>query len=225
MGKPKAGEQPGPPALTHEQARTQMPEYVLDLRAGRDIQAEYAALAAHLAQCPGCRAEAHELIELAESIYLGAVEPAPAAPQLSLAFLRPAAAQARTVQASWRDTLGRVVVSFTAELLSAIGQPTIAQAARGATLYRYQRSDAGLSLTIEIREDEQRHELAQVHVLVDMAERDPLEQAGALVTLVSDGQARERNTDETGLAVFRDVPRATLPHLRVLVAPLGESVP
>lgn len=98
------------------------PAYATSTALGAAPQAD---LVAYLANCPTCRAELDELVELARVAYIGQIEPSHDYPQPNLSFL--GQPQPRPVdQPSLLDDLGRLIIVFTEALLTTLHKPSLA---------------------------------------------------------------------------------------------------
>lgn len=220
-----AASPPGIAEWDHKTTRERLPEYVTALTLGGPPGADDPDVAAHLELCAACRGELEELLALTRAAYAGEIEPAAAYPAPDLSFLPPPVptpppAGAGHGRACLIDEAGRLVVQFSQALLDLLRPPALAGAARGRLLYRYTQSPgsvADLDLTIEVFAEEADPVLGRISVCVEAPDRDPLDQAGALVTLHAGDLAHSGETDETGSIDFAAVPLAALATLRVTV--------
>jgi hypothetical protein len=203
----------------HDAIAAQLYEYAAARALGDTPEGRFPQIAAHLTECPDCRAALDELLGLVIPAYGGAVPPAARRPRWSV----PAASAAI---APWSvDRFGRLLVQFSAALLDAIRQPVVA-AVRGQERYHYE-VQAGLvppvRLTIEIVADEADPALGHVEVQVDVGTLGPLDQAGTRVVLRAGEREWAAETDATGYAIFAGIPGADLPGLRIEVVPAAEK--
>lgn len=214
----------------HETFRERLPEYATTLVLGGPGERSAPDIAAHVAGCATCRDELEELLALTHAAYAGEIAPATTYPVPDLSFL-PRSTPMFVPEVSpprrewWIDEARRLVVQFSQALLDLLRPPTLAGATRGRLLYHYTQAPgtvADLDLTIEVFLEGSDPALARVSVCVEASGRDPLDQAGAVVTLHAVGLSRSGVTDETGGVDFATVPLAALPDLRVTVQ-LGRS--
>ena len=205
--------------------RELLPEYATAEALGQAPEDLYPGVAAHLSRCLMCRAELNELRELILAAYTGRIEPAAAYPEADLSFLPRREPAAQAPEQAWRiDDLGRLVVSFSQALLSALRQPALAGAARGALLYTYALGPAALpdrEVRIEVFVEDAGRDLGFVRVGVEHLSRDPLDQPPNQVVLRAGDVAWHGETDESGYAAFESVPLALLPQLEVEITTRG----
>lgn len=204
--------------LSHEAIHERLPEYAMIAALGREPEAVYPDVAAHLARCAGCRERLSKLVVLTAAAYAGDVAPAPPYPAPDLAFLRP---DEREPELSWWiDEARRVVIDCSQALLGALRPSTLAGATRGGALYRYEQEPGtlpDLELAIEIFAEDEARQLGWVRVSIEVPSCDPLEQPPTAVSLQATDLDRTGTTDETGLVDFAAVPLAALSSLRVIV--------
>jgi hypothetical protein len=211
---------------SHEETRALLPGYATAMALGQAPEMRYSAVAAHLHDCPTCRADLEELLELVEPVYRGQLIPAASYPQVDLSFLRSSAPRAVEPRPSWFvDSLHRLVVEFSDALLGSMGQSAFAQAARGAALYHYTPEPAppnNLGITIDVFASDSDPDVGNVQVLLDIPSRDPFDQSGTAVTLRVADRVWEGSTSSTGSVTFADVPLERLSQLRVEISlPVG----
>jgi hypothetical protein len=213
-------------SFSHDALRERLPEYAttIILRHAVALKDTDQIIQDHLKVCVACQTELAELIELGGPLYRGEVEMLYDPPHFQLDFLRTGAAKAPVAQPSWwRDQLGRLFVQFSNELLSALRPRSQLMAARseGMTLLRYQpQADppGSFYLTIDIL-DQRDPETVALHVQIDLADRDALNQEQTIVRIEGRGQVWSDETNESGVAIFPDIPRQLLAELRVAIDP------
>jgi hypothetical protein len=205
---------------SHKEARMAFPEYAVAMALGQAPRTQFPEVAAHLDHCAACRAELETLLELVAPIYSGQVEPTADLPGLDISFLRVGARPPLEPARPWFiDEARRLVVSFSEALLAALRPAAVVRAARGDALYRYQPAlPSQLSLTIDVFASSDGADMVNIQVLIDVPDRDPLEQAGIPVTLRMGDIVRQEATGETGSATFAAVPMGLLPSIRIEIA-------
>ena len=207
--------------------REALPAYAAALASGIDAAPD-SGIAEHLAACPECAAELHELLELVRPAYTGAFTPAAHYPAIDLTFLEASVQLPQPTAPVWRFDAGRLVIRFSAALLDGMRlQPLAgaARAARGQLILRYTQEPGSvhdLDVSIEVYTEDAVKQQGRVRVGVDVASRSPLEQHGSLVTLYLGNSNWEAETDETGCVDFVPIPLGDLPSLRVEITPLRE---
>jgi len=210
------------PPDAHERAREAMPEYAARRALGQQPDLSPPEAAGHLDSCAVCRSELAELAELTEAAYGGLLEPAPAYPKPSLAFLGTCPTPPDPAeQPGLLDQLGRLVISFSEQLLASLQAPSLAGALRGQLLYRYTQGGGprNIDVTIEIFSEDTARDRGRVQVMVDLPDRDPLDQSGCQVIVQTGDASWTGATDETGCVSFIGIPLQALPRLRVEVVP------
>jgi hypothetical protein len=125
-------------------------------------------------------------------------------------------------RSSWFiDSLRRLVVQFSEELLASMRQPAYAQAARGPAIYHYTPDPAppgNLGLTIDVFADERIADKGNIQVLLDVPSRDPFDQSGTRVNLRIGDLTWEGSTSTTGSVTFAAVPLKELARMRIEIA-------
>ena len=208
--------------------REELPAYAAALAVGADAAARAPSIAAHLAACPDCAAELHELLELVRPAYAGALTPAAHYPAVDLTFLEAPMQLPQPTAPAWRFDSGRLTIQFSNALLASMRQRPLVGAARGARgelIFRYTQEPASLhdlDVSIEVYTEDAAQQQGRVRVGVDVASRSPLDQHGSLVTLYLGEVNWEAETDETGCVDFVPIPLEELPSLRVEIIPLRE---
>jgi hypothetical protein len=208
--------------------REELPAYASALAIGVEAAARAPGLAAHLADCPDCAAELHELLELILPAYAGALAPAARYPAIDLTFLEAPMQLPQPTAPVWRFDAGRLVIRFSAALLAGMRQPPLAGAARAARsqlIFRYTQEPGSvhdLDVSIEVYAEDVAQQHGRVRVGVDVGSRSPLDQNGSLVTLYLGAANWEAETDETGCVDFVPVPLEELSSLRVEITPLTQ---
>ena len=208
--------------------REELPAYAAALATGADAAASAPGFAAHLAACPDCAAELHELLELVRPAYAGTLTPATRYPAVDLTFLEVPMQLPQPTAPVWRFDAGRLAIRFSNALLSSLRQPSLAGAARGARgelIFRYTQEPGSvqdLDVSIEVYTEDAAQQQGRVRVGVDVGTRSPLDQHGSLVTLYLGEANWEAETDETGCVDFVPIPLEELPSLRVEITPLRE---
>jgi len=209
--------------------REELPAYAAALAVGADAAARAPSIAAHLAACPECAAELHELLELVRPAYAGALTPAAHYPAVDLTFLEAPMQLPQPTAPAWRFDAGRLAIRFSDALLASMRQRPLVGAARGARgelIFRYTQEPASLhdlDVSIEVYTEDAAQQQGRVRVGVDVASRSPLDQHGSLVTLYLGEANWEAETDETGCVDFVPVPLEDLPSLRVEITPLNSA--
>jgi len=207
---------------SHEEARESLPSYAVAMALGLAPEIRFPDVAAHLNDCPDCRAELDTLLELVLPAYRGQIAPADSYPQFDLAFLGMSSARAQEASSNWFiDSLRRLVVEFSEELLASLRQPTYAQAARGPAMYHYTPDPAppgNLGLTIDVFADERMADQGNIQVLLDVPSRDPFDQSGMRVNLRIGDLSWEGSTSTTGSVTFAAVPLKELARMRIEIA-------
>ncbi len=209
--------------------REELPAYAAALAVGADAAARAPSIAAHLAACPDCAAELHELLELVRPAYAGALTPAAHYPAVDLTFLEAPMQLPQPTAPAWRFDAGRLAIRFSDALLASMRQRPLVGAARGARgelIFRYTQEPASLhdlDVSIEVYTEDVAQQQGRVRVGVDVASRSPLDQHGSLVTLYLGEANWEAETDETGCVDFVPVPLEDLPSLRVEITPLNSA--
>jgi hypothetical protein len=208
--------------------RAALPAYATALALGGAADAPDPSVASHLAACPDCAAELHELLELVQPAYAGTLAPAARSPAANLTFLEVPMQHLPQATLPWRLDAGRLAIQFSDALLSSIRQPRLAGAARagrGQLIFRYIQEPSSLhdlDVSIEVYAEGASQQHGRVRVGVDVPSRSPLEQSGNLVTLYLGNANWEAETDETGCVDFVPVPLEDLASLRVEITPLRE---
>ena len=210
------------PSRSHEETRESFPSYAMAMALGQAPEVRFPDVAAHLQDCPDCRAELDTLLELVIPAYRGQVTPADSYPQFNLAFLGSATTGAQDGTSNWLiDSLKKLVVEFSEGLLTSLQQPAYAQAARGPALYHYTPEPAppgNLGLTIDVFADESVAEQGNIQVLLDVPSRDPFDQSGMRVNLRIGDLSWEGSTSTTGSVTFAAVPLKDLARMRIEIA-------
>lgn len=212
---------PGAWKLSHEAARAMLPEYATAAALGSQPEETDPALDDHIRRCDVCRAELEELTTLAKHAFSGRLDPADDYPNFDLSFIKPAP-EARASYPWFLDQLGRLIVTFSEELLAGLRQPTLAGAPRGQLLYRYTQEPGparNLELSIEVFTEDTARTTARVQVIVDVPDYGALDQSGSQVTLRYGEASCSGETDDSGCVDFKRIPLDALPNLRVEVAP------
>lgn len=203
--------------------RELLPEYATLAVLGKEPEKIYPPVPAHLNICETCRAEFAELLSLTTDMYSGQVTVPSSYPAFDFTFLSgPTAAAPTQRQPCLIDTLGRVIIVFSEQLLKMLCQPTIAGALRGQLLYRYMpdaESLHNLHVLIEAFAEDAAGELGRVRVDVDVPSRGPFDQSGSQVVLRADGDVWQDETDEIGSVDFAPFPLGSLPRLHVQITP------
>ncbi len=208
--------------------REELPAYATALAIGADAAARAPSIAAHLAACPDCAAELHELLELVRPAYAGTLTPAARYPAIDLAFLEAPMQLPPPTAPVWQLDAGRLAIRFSAALLASMRQQPLAgaaRAARGQLIFRYTQEPGSihdLDVLIEVYTEDVAQRQGRVRVGVDVASRSPLDQHGSLVTLYLGDASWAAETDETGCVDFVPVSLEDLPSLRVEITPLRE---
>lgn len=210
--KPEEGDRAA--RLVCDRIREHLADYLERQERGLPADAIDRDVAAHLATCADCRELLNEITLVAAASVDAEIAPVPAGATPDLSFLRPIQAQ----RAQTGDDVGRIVITFSAELLASMRPPQSERAVRGQPRYHYDNeceSDRDLAVSIDIHDDEQADDRAQIIVQVRPARRVAFDQAGAHIHLSAGDFAAEAATNELGRAVFAGVPRARLIGMQV----------
>jgi hypothetical protein len=151
-----------------------------------------------------------QLLDLTHAVFSGELTPDAGAGEYSLAFLDPAAQQAR-----YRIPAGEVYLG-----MQALGG--LAGATRGMLVGRYTQALGELndaSVTVEIFTADVKASQGRVRVGVDVPGRDPLDQSGARVTLRIGANCWSGATDDAGWVDLGPVPLAGLAQMRIEIDP------
>ena len=210
------------PSRSHEEVQESLPSYAVAMALGQAPEIYFPDIAAHFQDCPDCRAELDALLALVLPAYRGQIAPADSYPLFDLTFLRMVPARAPAASASWFiDSLRRLVIQFSEELLAGLRQPAFAQAARGPAIYHYTPDPAppgNLGLTIDVFADERLADQGNIQVLLDVPSRDPFDQSGTRVNLRIGDLTWEGSTSTTGSVTFAAVPLKELARMRIEIA-------
>lgn len=213
---------PAQPSRSHEEALEALPSFAAAMALGQAPEIHFPNEAAHFQGCASCRAELDRLLELVIPAYRGQIAPADSYPLFDLTFLGTAAKPAQAPRSKWFvDSLRKLVLEFSEELLASLRQQTFAQAARGPAIYHYTPDPAppaNLGLTIDVFADEQVAEQGNIQVLLDVPSRDPFDQSGTRVSLRIGDLTWEGSTSTTGSVTFAAVPLNELARMRIEIA-------
>jgi hypothetical protein len=185
---------------------------------GQAPEGTFSHLAAHLRDCPACRAEFEELLALVLPTYQGQIAPADSYPPFDLSFLRAAPASLPSAPNRPIDGRRRLVFQFSAGLLLSMQAAASAHPTRGPLLYRYapaRQPPGDVGLTIDIFASEHDPACGDVQLSVDLPSCDPFDQSGTRVRLLAGDQEWAGSTSATGMATFAAVPLDLLAQLRV----------
>lgn len=208
------------PERSHEQAREVFPEYAAAIVFGQAAEQMYPSVAAHVRECPSCRAELEELLALMLPAYQGQVAPAETYPQFDLSFLRPAPSLAAPPANWFIDELRRLVVVFTDTLLQSMQVAAQLQPTRGVLLYHYAPSPVppgDLDLAIDIFADDASPDRGNIQVLIDNPALDPFDQSGMRVQIGAGDESWSTSTNPAGAALVAGVPLQLLSQLRIQI--------
>jgi len=205
---------------SHEEAREVFPEYATAMALGQAAEETYPHVAAHLRECPTCRAELDELLALVLLTYQGHIAPAEKYPPFDLSFLQPVVAPPVTHSNWFIDDLRRLVVIFTDAMLQSMHTAAALQPTRGLLLYHYTPTPpppGDLGVVIDIFADDQLSELGSVQVVLDNPALDPFDQSGMNVLLQVDDEVWSSSTNAAGSATIAGVPLKLLSQLRIQI--------
>lgn len=219
--------------LTCEQCEDRMSDYLQAEWQGHAHETQWHSIALHLRLCPHCAALYAELTDLAALADDDHAATPPQYPTPDLSFLH--SERAGTLQSAlvpWSlDKLGRLVITFSTELLQTMRQtlrpPTsaLAPVKSQASAQRYQLAiaDAVDDLAATITVEPTRNDPQQCNVVVEVqipSRGGWPHLAGTQVTLTRGEQAQETQmTDAFGKAVFGGIAVDELPRLVVAIAP------
>jgi hypothetical protein len=220
--------------LTCVECEALLPEYVQAEQSGREGEARWERVAAHLASCPHC-AEARAALEVLLDLAYGAPGGRPErAPAPDVAFLPPSPRETPAPRETplWRlDELGRLIVELTDHVLGSLlpqARPAAhalagLKSAAPGTLFELpiQVPDADLNVTIQAEGERAAPERCTLCVLVDIPSRGGWPNlAGTEVTLKQAGNAPSLAwTDAYGEAIFEGVPVENLAGLVIEIMP------
>jgi hypothetical protein len=218
------------PAPDCRACQEQLAAYVDAEMAGLDAEPGFSAVRAHLQSCENCQVDYQELRELLalERADEMTAPPAPAAfdfgyleapvagPDGAATTRKPASARTW-----WWDTAGRLIIRFSADLLSGLAtpglQPSYLKGTRASEV-EYAMTDPAEDVEVRVRAAPSQEGSAAYDVVVDVeaARRGGWPHlAGILVTLRTgkNEAATTRETDAFGTASFEDIPAEALPEL------------
>lgn len=207
----QAKQNPGGAPISCDELAALLPKYLPRRESGSFDQ----RIEAHLSGCPTCLAALFDLSELSEAAASGAIPAASRYPRPELSFLRDSA----TAQLWKLDPLGRLVISFSAALLTSL-RPTVGATTRSRQLLRYEQKpapDQPLKVLIEVYGDVADATTCRVAVKVREPSRGSFEQGEIELTLEVGQVTRREVTTELGSAVFEGVPINKLGDLRLTV--------
>lgn len=210
----------------HEELHDTLAAYAMVAVLGKDAEAAYPVVAAHLEQCVVCSSELRELMELTRVAYTGEVQVARVYPQPKLDFLQLQHAPEQNTARPWSvDALGRLVVQFSQPLLELLRQKSLAGAMRGQQLYHYVQESGSLqdvNVTIDVFAENAVRGPGHVRVVVEVFSLSPLDQGGSRVIVRAGDDVWQGETDETGSVDFAPVPLDIIPVMRVEIDPRRE---
>lgn len=223
--------------LTCQQCQDRLPEYLQAELQGQAHDPQWHPIALHLEQCPHCAAVYAELAELATLAdgEHGTEPPHYPAPRLS--FLgSERAAPSQPANKPWQlDTVGRLVIAFSAELLRAL-QPPMPPALAGAGIKSGTASR--MLYQFALKEDVEDREIT---ITVEQTQGDPTDcaiivqvdipslggwphLAGTEITLSRGAQELEmQTTDAFGKALFSGIAVTDLPQLTFTISSTGPA--
>lgn len=200
-----------------------LPGYVDAQVAGQEAARQFPAVRAHLMECPSCQQIYTELHALLSAEAADTLAQPPLAPAFNFAYLNNTPAASRP----WRwDSLGRLVIRFSSELLAALASP----AARPAYAYlksssaggwQIEAGSAAEDLHVQVHVEPQRRNpaLVTLELDVDVPSRGGWPHLDDIRVALRRGEVllAEQLTDPFGKVVFEDIPAATLPELMIVV--------
>jgi len=187
-----ARQNPGGAPISCDELAALLPTYLPRRQFGSFDQ----RIEAHLRACPTCLAALFELSELSEAAASSAIPAASRYPRPELGFLRDSA----TAQLWKIDPLGRLMISFSADLLASL-RPTVGATTRSRQLLRYEQKpapDQPLKVLIEAYGDGADATTCRVAVKVKAPGRGSFEQGGIELTLEAGQVTRREATTELG---------------------------
>lgn len=211
------------PAPACAACRQALPGYVDAQLAGHETAHSFPAVRAHLMECPLCREVYTELHALLAAEAADTLASPPLAPTFNFAYLNTPLAASRP----WRwDSLGRLVIRFSSELLAALSSP----AARPAYAYlkssaaggrQIEAGSAADDLHVQVHVEPQRRDpaLVTLELDVDVPSRGGWPHLDGIRVVLRRGEVllAEQLTDPFGKVVFEDIPAATLSELVIEV--------
>lgn len=208
----------------------QLAAYIDAELSGSDAAATFPSVFAHLVECATCSAAYDELAALLALEHSGKLAAPPVTAKFNFTFLPAPAAQ--PTSPFWRlDSLGRLIVQFSEELVRSLQGPALQPS--------YLKGDAPQPLTIAVDDEvddlavrisaepaRRNVQLYGVEVDVDIPSRGGWPNlAGSVVTLsIEDAEFDRQETDAFGKALFENVPADALPGLIFTVAPVSGEV-
>ncbi|WP_110515693.1 hypothetical protein [Herpetosiphon llansteffanensis] len=203
------------PTASHEIMRQRLVEYAHAVALGAPIDAALQVVADHVETCSGCRAELFDALDASYALYSTSFAMADSIPAPSLKFLR----QHSLVTAA-PETVGyRFMIEFSDQMLQQMQiQLQYTGQMRGQRLIgTYRQSSVSIpDVTIEMYESMQpKH--AVLHCYIQVPERDPFDQAGTEVKVVSPSYENNGTTDADGFVLFDRIPIEELARLKIKI--------
>ena len=192
--------------------------------AGQPAAGLFPAVSEHLTTCAACRLELAELRSLLELERQGRLEQPPVPGEFDFGYLQigPFAEERSNRSGGWRmNALGRLVIQFSADLLSALQPPTLQPgylkgSAPSSLSYDLTDQIEDLNVRIHVEASRRDPQTATVEVEVDIPSRGGWPNlAGNAVILQRDAEQllEEQETDAFGKVTFEDVSVEDLPLL------------
>ena len=206
----------------HEDEHDTLAAYATVAALGKNPDAVYPMVAAHLKQCTLCSSDLQELMSLTRAAYTGEVQVVRVYLQPKLDFLQPQHVLKDAARPWLIDSLGRLVVRFSQPLLESLRQKNLAGAMRGQQLYHYVQESGSLqdvNVTIDVFAENAIRGPGHVRVVVEVFSLGPFDQGGSRVVVRAGDDVWQGETDETGSVDFAPVPLDIIPVMRVEVDP------
>jgi len=202
----------------------QVDDYVAAQLAGRAYTTLFPEVAEHLDACVECAAAYARLYELETEA--GSLPRPEEMPEPDLSFLPGEALTtilARSVQQQGERLHLHLQLRLSEALLALLAAPAPLTATRSRDRLRYelspeQAAEAGLPLHLHVYEEGQRPGMGVVEITVAPPGESWPDLGGKMVTLAYADTRRRETTDAWGVALFRDVPLASLGTATVIVA-------
>ncbi|ABX04176.1 MAG TPA: hypothetical protein DEF47_00405 [Herpetosiphon sp.] len=204
------------PTASHEIMRQRLVEYAHAVALGAPLDAALQVVADHVETCASCRAELFDALDASYALYSNSLSLVDNIPAPSLKFLR----QHSLITSAAPETVGyRFMIEFSDEMLKHMQiQLQYTGQMRGQRLIgTYRQSSVSIpDVTIEMYESMQpKH--AVLHCYIQVPERDPFDQAGTQVMVVSPTYENNGTTDADGFVLFDRIPIEELARLKIKI--------
>jgi hypothetical protein len=213
--------------LTCQECQDRLPEYLLASAIDQARQAQWNPLITHLETCPHCSEAFATLSDLSELADGSRGFESMQYPEPNISFLRNKPATSRPVKTPWRlDTLGRLVIEFSAELIRSLQPPAYAaglKSVAGAEAVLLDVADATPDLHVTIAADRTRTAPAHytLSVTVNIPSRGgwPHLVGSEVILKRGDLVLATQTTDAFGIAVFGGIEESDLARLVFEITP------